>query len=1121
MEFGVLGPLAVWSADGNPVRVPEAKVRALLADLLVHEGQAVPVDRLVGDLWGEQLPGNPTNTLQTKISALRAALRRAGGSDLVVHQPPGYLLRVPDGAVDVHRFRALIARARHTTDLGARAALLSDALALWRGPALADFADEPFARAMARRLDEERLVALEERAEARLALGEHRLLVGELGDLVARYPLRERLRELQLRALYRAGRQSEALDGYAELRQRLAGELGLDPGPELVALHQAILKQDPALAVPSMPATVRPRTNLTAPLTDLVGRTAALDAVRPLLDSARLVTLTGPGGVGKTRLAVETARRLVGKTGDGVWLVEFAGFDRHACPEASCPEDWVTEAVADVLGVRDDPASVPTPAGGPVELVDRLADLLRAKDILLVLDNCESVIEPVAALVHRLLQTAPHLRILATSQLPLGLAAEVLWAVAPLELPARGGNELSSVQESSAVRLFVARAAASAPGFDLNAGNAVAVAEICRRLDGIPLALELAATRMRALGVHELLSRLDDRFRLLTGTRRAAPARQQTLRAVIDWSWDLLTGAQRTVLRRLAIHAEGCTLDAAEAVCAGDGVRPGEVLELLAGLVDRSLVDVNHHHFTGQPRYRLLESVAAYGLEQLREAGEFEHLRRRHSHYYVRLAERAEPRLRGPEQRQWLERLDAEAANLRAALETLAQHGPADLALRLVNALLWYWFLRGRLGEARRSLRVTLSVADSTPGSAHATAVAWQAGLAVLAGDHTDDAAAAQALDIDDPAVRGPALWFLGYVSTTLGDMAAQRLTARALADFRNLGDSWGIAAALCDRASQAMTKGDLAAARRDATEAAELFDELEDRWGQLQASYALGTLAEITGDYEQAARRHRDGLRKAEELGLWPEASYQLSWLGRIALLTGEHAQAREFHQRAERLAAECGFTPGEMYARTGLALGARREGKLDIAEQYLRPLLDWHRQVNLEPGNTLILAELGFIAEQRGDAVAAGGLHLDGFVIARRTGVPRAVALAVEGLAGAHALAGDHELAARLLGAAARTRQSVGAPLPAAERGDVDRITSAARNGLGEQAFQAAFDHGIVLELDELHDLALNIQYRPARAVRELDATNVSVQPHVRPVEFTAPSRPSATSPSCRGRP
>lgn len=269
---------------------------------------------------------------------------------------------------------------------------------------------------------------------------------------------------------------------------------------------------------------------------------------------------------------------------------------------------------------------------------------------------------------------------------------------------------------------------------------------------------------------------------------------------------------------------------------------------------------------------------------------------------------------------------------------------------------------------------------------------------------------------------------------------------------------------------TQAMAKGDFAGAKDDAAQSAELFHDLGDRWGQLQASFALGTLAEITGDYDQAARLHRDGLRMAEELGLWPEVSYQLSWLGRIALLTEDYAQAREFRERAMRLAAEQGFKPGEMYAETGLALVARREGRFDVAEKHLRTVLEWHRQVGFEAGATLILAELGFIAEQRGDVASARRLQLDGFALASRVGDPRAIALAMEGLAGAHALAGEPDRAARLLGAAARARASVGTPLPRAERGDVDRITATARNALGEQAFAAEFERGATLEPDEL---------------------------------------------------
>jgi predicted ATPase/DNA-binding SARP family transcriptional activator len=1070
VRFGVLGPVAAWTSEGTPVRVPESKVRALLADLLIHDGRPVSTDRLLDDLWGEQLPGNPGNTLQTKVSQLRRALEGAepGGRELVVHQPPGYLLRVEAGAVDAQQFRAITDRARATEDPRARVALLSDALALWRGPALADFAAEPFAAAAAQSLEEERLVALEEQADARLTVGGPVAgLVGELGGLVARYPLRERLRALQMRALYRAGRQSDALASFAELRQRLVEELGLEPGPELAALQRAILAQDPALD--GAPARARPRTNLPAAITELVGRATAVREVRALLGHARLVTLTGPGGVGKTSLAVETARQQADSTG-GTWLVELAGVERQVCPESACPaQEWLVELVAAVLGVRDDSGSLP--AGTPAGLIDRLGDALRTQEHLLVLDNCEQVVEAVAALVDRLLRVAPGLRILATSREPLALTGEVLWDVPPLELPERAAEDhFPSVREAGAVQLFVARASAAAPGFTLHEGNASIVAAICRRLDGIPLALELAATRVRVLGVHELLNRLDDRFALLSAGARGAPARQQTLRAMIDWSWELLTPAERIVLRRLAVHAEGCSLDAAEAVCAGDGVQPGEVLDLLARLVGRSLV-VAHGGAAAQTRFRLLESVAAYCLDRMTEAGEVERLRQRHSRHYLALAERAEPLLRGPEQRQWLERLDTESANLRAAFEHVSQQPDgAGRALRLTGALAWYWFLRGRVGEARRSLRRALAAPGDAPTAARAHVAAWQAGLGVLDGERVEPAALDTSA-ISEPALRARTQWFLGYALTTVGDMHdGERLTASALAAFRAIGDRWGVAAALVDSMSQAMTRGDLAGAARAATSAAELFHEVGDRWGQVQASFALGTLASIAGDYEQAAHQHRDGLMMAEELGLWAEVSYQLSWLGRVALVTGRLAEARELHEYAVRMAVEHGFTPGRIYAETGLALGARRAGDLDVAEGHLQTLLAWHRAVDVESGSALVLAELGFVAELRGDAAAAMELQLDGFAVARRVGDPRALALAMEGLAGALALAGEPHRAARLLGAAAAARESVGAPLPPAERGDIERIAAAARLAIGEPAFASELERGPALAPDEL---------------------------------------------------
>ena len=701
MQFGVLGPVAVWTDAGEPVVIPGTKVRALLADLLINDSRAVSSDRLVDDLWGEDPPANPTGALQVRVSQLRKALADAepGGRDLVESRPPGYLLRAAPDAVDAARFAALAARAQQTGDARTRAALLADALALWRGPALADFADEEFAREAVTRLDEQLVAVHELHAEARLELGEHSLLAGELGGLVARYPLRERLRAAHIRALYRAGRQSEALDSYADLRTRLADELGLDPSPDLVALHQTVLEQDPALdpAPPSAPTPARRTTNLPAGSGELIGRDRAVSEVRTRLRTGRLVTLTGSGGVGKTRLAVEAARGLGEDFADGVWLVELAALDRHASVSPA-------ELVLTVLDVREDSALEPAS--------DRLAHLLHHRHLLLVLDNCEHLVDQVAELVGPLLRAAPGLRILATSREPLGVPDETLWDVPPLATPDDAG--LVTLEQYSSVQLFVARARAAAREFTLDAGNAAAVAQVCSRLDGIPLALELAATRVRTLGVHGLVARLDDRFRLLAGGHRGAPARQRTLAAVVDWSWELLTEPERVVLRRLAVHTGGCSLDAAEAVCADVDLPAADVLDLLGRLVDRSLVVMTDQ--ADGPRYRLLESVSAYCVDRLDDAGELGALRERHGDFYADLAQSAEPFLRGPEQRRWLRRLDVEAANLRAALDTAVQDGAAVRALRLVSGLAWYWFLRGRLGEARRAL--TTALATATPATA-------------------------------------------------------------------------------------------------------------------------------------------------------------------------------------------------------------------------------------------------------------------------------------------------------------------------------------------------------------------------------------------------------------------
>lgn len=1090
MRFGLLGPLGVWTAGDTPVTVPDLKVRVLLAALLAHQGHPASIDRLVEHVWADRPPANPTAALQTKVWQLRRALNAAepGARDRVVSRPPGYLLRTGPNPTDAERFRALLEQTTVTALPRARAVLLDEALGLWRGPVLADFPEAPFATALAARLEEQRLTALEDRAEARLSLGEHHLLTGELADLLTGHPYRERLHALHLQALYRAGRQGEALDCYDQFRRRLADELGVDPAPELATLHRAILSHDPVLLAPaatnsSVTATPAPsgagpppgaRGNLPVPLTELIGRESAIGNIHRLLDVGRLVTLVGSGGVGKTCLAVEAAHQVADAYPDGVWLVELASLG-HADPAT------LAGTVLAVLGIREDVELAPA---APAE---HLVAALQGRRLLLLLDNCEHVVEPVAELADRVLRRAPGVRLLSTSQEPLGVGGEQVCAVPPLTLPDPAVGDPMLLAQASAVRLFVSRATAAAPAFTLDESNARDVAELCHRLDGIPLALELAATRVRALGIRGLLTRIDDRFRVLTCGHRGAPPRQQTLRAMIDWSWELLSKPEQLVLRRLAAHADGCTLEAAEVVCADEDLPADQVLELLARLVDRSLV-VMAETPVG-PRHRLLESVAAYCSERLHEADEVATVRRRHRRYYTALARRADEELRGPNQRQWLARLDQETTNLRHALDDAISDGDAAGALDLTTALAWYGYLRGRLRETRRSIEAALAVPRSTRGTPQAAAACWHAGLALLenGSDHAPLVAPALAgwPAGKDLAARARAVAFLGLALLNTGDVAGSiTLVEEVLPEFERLGDRWGMAAALSLRASQALAHGDLSAVHRDAEHAVSLFRELGDRWGQLQASFTLSNRAEATGDYSEAARLHREGLQMAEELGLWLEAADRLSGLGRIALLAGDYDQAREFHERALQLAAEQNCKPAELYAQIGLGLGARREGRLGDAEQLLRSVLDWTRQPGLDADvvRALLLAELGFIAELRGVVPAADNLHAESFALANAIGDPRAQALALEGLAGVAAIDYRPAHAARLLGAAAVARASAGAPLPAGERGDVDRITAAARAALGASAFDKEFDRGTGLRPEQAYGSAVTAANRPA---------------------------------------
>ncbi|MEV6494848.1 BTAD domain-containing putative transcriptional regulator, partial [Actinoplanes sp. NPDC051633] len=634
----------------------------------------------------------------------------------------GYLLQLADDSLDARTFERLAAagaRALEAGDFARARDVLTEALLLWRGSALAAFATEPFARAAATRLDGLRLQAQENRLTADLALGRHADLVAELENLTASHPLRERFWHQLMVALYRAGRQSEALAAYRAARDVLAGQLGVEPGPELRQLHGAVLRQDPALDTQA-PATSPPHRvgNVPAGLTSFVGRQRDLDEVGRRLRAGRLVTLTGVGGAGKSRLAVEAAIAARADFPDGTWLVDLAVLTQPGL---------VVSAVARALGVREH-------ARRP--LSEMIADHLATATALVILDNCEHVLAEVAEIADGLLRACPAVRIVAATRERLHVTGEQVWPVGGLTVPAPGVVGGAAVAGTDAVQLIVERVAAASPAFTLTDANSGAIAQICRRLDGLPLALELAAASIQALGADRVARGLDDRFRLLVRGSRTALPRHQTLQAIVDWSYELLDAAHRDLFDRLAVFVGGFTLPAAEAVCA-DGESAGPVADLVTGLVDKSLVLIERPD-AATPRYRILETLRAYGWQRLAGSGRADAIRDRHATHVLTMVRKARAAWQSTQQPVWLRRLEAELGNIRAALQWLVERGDAATAVRLAGSLYPLWDRHGHYREGRRWLTRALAMDDRdapVPPVVRARALDSLAGLAVLQGD--------------------------------------------------------------------------------------------------------------------------------------------------------------------------------------------------------------------------------------------------------------------------------------------------------------------------------------------------------------------------------------------------
>jgi predicted ATPase/DNA-binding SARP family transcriptional activator len=1062
VEFRILGPLEVL--DGaTPVAVSGAKERALLADLLIHAGRVVAADRLIEDLWGERPPGNPANTLQGRVWALRRALGPVAAR--LTTRSPGYLLDVDPELVDAARFERLAADADRAAarDPARALGLLAEALGLWRGPALAEFADQPWAQAEAARLEELRLAAVELRAELRLAAGRHGELVGELEALVAAHPLRERPRGQLMLALYRSGRQADALGVYRETRALLDEELGVDPSPELQRLHQAILTQDPALEVEAPDRRRPPPHNLPERLTSFVGREVELREVGKLLQAHRLVTATGPGGAGKTSLAVELARKVAGGWPDGVWLVELAALRDPAL---------VPGVVIATLGLGEEPGEPGHPPPAPAE---RLVEFARDKHLLLLLDSCEHLAAACAALAERLLRAAPGVKVLATSRELLGVAGEARWPVPPLAAPGpeETGGPPEALARFDAVRLFAERAALADPGFRLDAESGPAVAELCQRLDGMPLAIELAAARVRALPAGELLERLGDRFALLAGGGRTADPRQRTLRATVDWSHQLLGEADRRLFRRLAVFAGGFTVAAAEAVCGGDGLRSQDVLDGLLRLVDRSLVVAAG----GRPaRFRLLETLRAYGQERLAEAGEADAVTGRHTAWFLDLAERA-ARHRSSLRR--LRLLDADYDNLRAALDRAVAHGDHQTALRLGGALGWYWFMFHH-AEGRQRLADVLALADDQPPSPQ-LALALQAAAMVEAlltptGAAVDTARRSLELfeRFGDRQAAATSRLMLGLAEYQLGQAGAARLAEEAEAAFAEAGDPWGEAAAgliqfVADADHLGPNRAETAGRR-----VLERFRALDDHWGIALTLFGLGEVGKARGDIAGAARRFEEALAAAREAGPTWIVGASLTYLASLAALQGDDDRATALYAEAVEFSRRTGLRRGLAFARNEMGNAARARGDLERARQLHQQALPVVREI-LGWSVPHTLGQLGCAEARLGDLDSAEAHLREAATLLLATPQPATAALILVGLALAALGHGRAEQATVLLGAAEATRERIGATPTGAERAEAELAFDAARSRLDADAIQAALTSGRGLATEQALQVAL----------------------------------------------
>jgi predicted ATPase/class 3 adenylate cyclase len=722
------------------------------------------------------------------------------------------------------------------------------------------------------------------------------------------------------------------------------------------------------------------RNNLPLHLTTFHGREQELAEVKRLLSEVRLVTLLGPGGMGKTRLAIRVASEVLEEY-EGVWLLELAPLSDG---------DLVAPTLLTVLGLREQPGRT---------AVDTMIDYLGSRKVFVVMDNCEHLLEACAGLAEKLLRTCPKVRILATSREALRVAAETAWRVPPLALPdPERLPPVETLAQSSAVALFTDRAVSALPAFTLSEKNARLIVQICQRLDGIPLAIELAAARLSVLSVEQIATRLQDRFRLLTGGSRTALPRQQTLRATLDWSYDLLAEPERALLRRVSVFAGGFNLEAAEAVCGWDPLAPDEVLDQVAALGEKSLLVISEQD--AQPRYGLLETVREYAAARAASAGEKDELDQRHRNYFLELAEEAEPKLHGPDQLLWLQRLDDELDNLRAGFKCSYERDDADPALRFATALGLFWRARGRFSEGREWLERVLQMVKGSP-ALHAKALAWAGYLAILHGAHKQ----------------------------------AEQQAEESLAIYKKLGDKRGIGFALQTLGAVALNQDEYDRAIQLEEESLTYFDEVRDKSGLGLSYLSLGFIAVQKAEPSRAMARLQDALSLFRQVGDKRSIAIASRVMGDVELTQAHYASATALLEESLSFVREAKDTLEVRIILRLLGRAALGEADYLRATRLFEESLKIARELNHRLGIGISLVQLGTVARLEGDLDRAAALIVESLAI---HDMPEkyAITSALQALAQVFCAQDRLQEAAILFGAAQALREDLGTPLPSFEQ-------------------------------------------------------------------------------------